>query len=99
MAEGLQKQEEEMMDSSPDPMDMEIYLTKPRQKVVRALQSAVCVLLSAVLIINIQLKRLFKSIITLPPPLTPQLLFQTSAAGGLAPDSVSTGFLNPPHVS
>uniref|UniRef100_A0AAQ4QHD9 non-specific serine/threonine protein kinase n=1 Tax=Gasterosteus aculeatus aculeatus TaxID=481459 RepID=A0AAQ4QHD9_GASAC len=33
VAEGLQKQEEEMMDSSPDPMDMEIYLTKPRQKV------------------------------------------------------------------
>uniref|UniRef100_A0A8C7XHM0 non-specific serine/threonine protein kinase n=1 Tax=Oryzias sinensis TaxID=183150 RepID=A0A8C7XHM0_9TELE len=33
VAEGLQKQEEEMMDSSPDPMDMEVYLTKPRQKV------------------------------------------------------------------
>ena len=35
VAVGLQKQEEEMMDSSPDPMDMEAYLTKPRQKVVR----------------------------------------------------------------
>uniref|UniRef100_A0A669EXG0 non-specific serine/threonine protein kinase n=2 Tax=Pseudocrenilabrinae TaxID=318546 RepID=A0A669EXG0_ORENI len=33
VAEGLQKQEEEMMDSSPDPMDMEVYLTKPRLKV------------------------------------------------------------------
>uniref|UniRef100_A0A665VE26 non-specific serine/threonine protein kinase n=1 Tax=Echeneis naucrates TaxID=173247 RepID=A0A665VE26_ECHNA len=33
VAEGLQKQEEEMMDSSPDPMDMEVYLTKPRHKV------------------------------------------------------------------
>uniref|UniRef100_A0A8D3CUG0 non-specific serine/threonine protein kinase n=1 Tax=Scophthalmus maximus TaxID=52904 RepID=A0A8D3CUG0_SCOMX len=33
VADGLQKQEEEMMDSSPDPMDMEVYLTKPRQKV------------------------------------------------------------------
>uniref|UniRef100_A0A667ZM06 non-specific serine/threonine protein kinase n=1 Tax=Myripristis murdjan TaxID=586833 RepID=A0A667ZM06_9TELE len=33
VAVGLQKQEEEMMDSSPDPMDMEVYLTKPRQKV------------------------------------------------------------------
>uniref|UniRef100_A0AAQ5ZLR9 non-specific serine/threonine protein kinase n=1 Tax=Amphiprion ocellaris TaxID=80972 RepID=A0AAQ5ZLR9_AMPOC len=32
VAEGLQKQEEEMMDSSPDPMDMEVYLTKPRLK-------------------------------------------------------------------
>lgn len=36
VAEGLQKQEEEMMDSSPDPMDMEVYLTKPRLKVVLA---------------------------------------------------------------
>lgn len=35
VADRLQKQEEEMMDSSPDPMDMEVYLTKPRQKVVR----------------------------------------------------------------
>lgn len=35
MAEGLQKQEEEMMDSSPDPMDMEVYLTKIKHKVVR----------------------------------------------------------------
>lgn len=34
MAESLQKQEEEMMDSSPDPMDMEIYLTKIKHKVV-----------------------------------------------------------------
>lgn len=34
MADSLQKQEEEMMDSSPDPMDMEVYLTKPRLKVV-----------------------------------------------------------------
>uniref|UniRef100_A0A8C5HA23 non-specific serine/threonine protein kinase n=1 Tax=Gouania willdenowi TaxID=441366 RepID=A0A8C5HA23_GOUWI len=33
VAEGLQKQEEEMMDSSPYPMDMEAYLTKPRLKV------------------------------------------------------------------
>uniref|UniRef100_A0A6Q2XYT2 non-specific serine/threonine protein kinase n=1 Tax=Esox lucius TaxID=8010 RepID=A0A6Q2XYT2_ESOLU len=33
VADGLQKQEEEMMDSSPDPMDMEMYLTKPRLKV------------------------------------------------------------------
>uniref|UniRef100_A0A7N8YKX2 non-specific serine/threonine protein kinase n=1 Tax=Mastacembelus armatus TaxID=205130 RepID=A0A7N8YKX2_9TELE len=33
VADGLQKQEEEMMDSSPDPMDMEVYLTKPRHKV------------------------------------------------------------------
>uniref|UniRef100_A0A8C4GEC6 non-specific serine/threonine protein kinase n=1 Tax=Dicentrarchus labrax TaxID=13489 RepID=A0A8C4GEC6_DICLA len=33
VAEGLQKQEEEMMDSSPDPMDMEVYLTKIRHKV------------------------------------------------------------------
>uniref|UniRef100_A0A8C6UQS9 non-specific serine/threonine protein kinase n=1 Tax=Neogobius melanostomus TaxID=47308 RepID=A0A8C6UQS9_9GOBI len=33
VAVGLQKQEEEMMDSSPDPMDMEVYLTKPRLKV------------------------------------------------------------------
>uniref|UniRef100_A0A672I1Z3 non-specific serine/threonine protein kinase n=1 Tax=Salarias fasciatus TaxID=181472 RepID=A0A672I1Z3_SALFA len=33
VADSLQKQEEEMMDSSPDPMDMEVYLTKPRQKV------------------------------------------------------------------
>uniref|UniRef100_A0A673CKQ0 non-specific serine/threonine protein kinase n=1 Tax=Sphaeramia orbicularis TaxID=375764 RepID=A0A673CKQ0_9TELE len=33
VAVGLQKQEEEMMDSSPDPMDMEVYLTKPRHKV------------------------------------------------------------------
>uniref|UniRef100_A0A8C6PQ32 non-specific serine/threonine protein kinase n=1 Tax=Nothobranchius furzeri TaxID=105023 RepID=A0A8C6PQ32_NOTFU len=33
VAEGLHKQEEEMMDSSPDPMDMEVYLTKPRLKV------------------------------------------------------------------
>uniref|UniRef100_A0A3Q2P5D4 non-specific serine/threonine protein kinase n=1 Tax=Fundulus heteroclitus TaxID=8078 RepID=A0A3Q2P5D4_FUNHE len=33
VADGLQKQEEEMMDSSPDPMDMEAYLTKPRHKV------------------------------------------------------------------
>uniref|UniRef100_A0A3Q0S6Y5 non-specific serine/threonine protein kinase n=1 Tax=Amphilophus citrinellus TaxID=61819 RepID=A0A3Q0S6Y5_AMPCI len=33
VAEGLQKQEEEMMDSSPDPMDMEVYLTKPKHKV------------------------------------------------------------------
>ncbi|KAK1893472.1 RAC-alpha serine/threonine-protein kinase [Dissostichus eleginoides] len=33
VAEGLQKQEEEMIDLSPDPMDMEVYLTKPRQKV------------------------------------------------------------------
>lgn len=35
MADRLQKQQEEMMDSSPDPMDMEVYLTKPRLKVVR----------------------------------------------------------------
>lgn len=34
VAVGLQKQEEEMMDPSPDPMDMEAYLTKPRLKVV-----------------------------------------------------------------
>lgn len=34
VAEGLQKQEEEMMDSSPDPMDMEVCLTKIRHKVV-----------------------------------------------------------------
>lgn len=34
VADGLQKQEEEMMDSEPDPMDMEMYLTKPRLKVV-----------------------------------------------------------------
>uniref|UniRef100_A0A4W5PKC7 non-specific serine/threonine protein kinase n=1 Tax=Hucho hucho TaxID=62062 RepID=A0A4W5PKC7_9TELE len=33
VADGLQKEEEEMMDSSPDPMDMEMYLTKPRLKV------------------------------------------------------------------
>uniref|UniRef100_A0A674NW68 non-specific serine/threonine protein kinase n=1 Tax=Takifugu rubripes TaxID=31033 RepID=A0A674NW68_TAKRU len=33
VAEGLQKQEEEMMDSSPDPMDMEVCLTKIRHKV------------------------------------------------------------------
>uniref|UniRef100_A0A8B9GPU2 non-specific serine/threonine protein kinase n=1 Tax=Astyanax mexicanus TaxID=7994 RepID=A0A8B9GPU2_ASTMX len=33
VADSLQKQEEEMMDSSPDPMDMEMYLTKPRHKV------------------------------------------------------------------
>ncbi|KAG9336539.1 hypothetical protein JZ751_002886 [Albula glossodonta] len=33
VADSLQKQEEEMMDSSPDPMDMEMYLTKPRLKV------------------------------------------------------------------
>ena len=36
VADGLQKQEEEMMESEPDPMDMEMYLTKPRLKVVRA---------------------------------------------------------------
>ncbi|TWW72235.1 RAC-alpha serine/threonine-protein kinase [Takifugu flavidus] len=35
VAEGLQKQEEEMMDSSPDPMDMEVCLTKIRHKVGR----------------------------------------------------------------
>lgn len=34
VAESLQKQEEEMMDSSPDPMDMEVCLTKIRHKVV-----------------------------------------------------------------
>uniref|UniRef100_A0AAZ3RZK8 non-specific serine/threonine protein kinase n=1 Tax=Oncorhynchus tshawytscha TaxID=74940 RepID=A0AAZ3RZK8_ONCTS len=33
VADGLQKQEEERMDSSPDPMDMEMYLTKPKLKV------------------------------------------------------------------
>ncbi|XP_057200399.1 RAC-alpha serine/threonine-protein kinase [Triplophysa rosa] len=33
VANSLHKQEEEMMDSSPDPMDMEMYLTKPRHKV------------------------------------------------------------------
>ncbi|XP_070985020.1 RAC-alpha serine/threonine-protein kinase-like isoform X2 [Oncorhynchus clarkii lewisi] len=33
VADSLQKEEEEMMDSSPDPMDMEMYLTKPRLKV------------------------------------------------------------------
>uniref|UniRef100_A0AAY4CX60 non-specific serine/threonine protein kinase n=1 Tax=Denticeps clupeoides TaxID=299321 RepID=A0AAY4CX60_9TELE len=33
VADGLQKQEEEMMDDSPDPMNMEVYLTKPRLKV------------------------------------------------------------------
>uniref|UniRef100_A0A4W4HBZ7 non-specific serine/threonine protein kinase n=1 Tax=Electrophorus electricus TaxID=8005 RepID=A0A4W4HBZ7_ELEEL len=33
VADSLQKQEEELMDSSPDPMDMEMYLTKPRHKV------------------------------------------------------------------
>lgn len=48
VAEGLQKQEEEMMDSSPDPMDMEVYLTKPRQKVVRPIYTAVYHLLPAV---------------------------------------------------
>uniref|UniRef100_A0AAY5JXX6 non-specific serine/threonine protein kinase n=1 Tax=Esox lucius TaxID=8010 RepID=A0AAY5JXX6_ESOLU len=32
VADGLQKQEEERMDSSPDPMDMEMYLTKPKLK-------------------------------------------------------------------
>uniref|UniRef100_A0AAY4CX55 non-specific serine/threonine protein kinase n=1 Tax=Denticeps clupeoides TaxID=299321 RepID=A0AAY4CX55_9TELE len=32
VADGLQKQEEEMMDDSPDPMNMEVYLTKPRLK-------------------------------------------------------------------
>lgn len=37
MAESLQKQEEEMMDSSPDPMDMEVCLTKIRHKVVGAI--------------------------------------------------------------
>lgn len=39
MAEGLQKQEEEMMDSSPDPMDMEVYLTKIKHKVVRSIRT------------------------------------------------------------
>uniref|UniRef100_A0A8C9TYP7 non-specific serine/threonine protein kinase n=1 Tax=Scleropages formosus TaxID=113540 RepID=A0A8C9TYP7_SCLFO len=33
VADSLQRQEEEMMDSSPDPMDVEVYLTKPRLKV------------------------------------------------------------------
>ncbi|XDV41657.1 hypothetical protein PO909_010476 [Leuciscus waleckii] len=33
VADSLQKQEEERMDSSPDPMDMEMYLSKPRLKV------------------------------------------------------------------
>ena len=41
VAEGLQKQEEEMIDLSPDPMDMEVYLTKPRQKVVWPFDPAV----------------------------------------------------------
>lgn len=40
VAEGLQKQEEEMMDSSPDPMDMEVYLTKIRHKVVRTIYTS-----------------------------------------------------------
>jgi len=34
VADSLQKQEEERIDSSPDPMDMEMYLSKPRLKVV-----------------------------------------------------------------
>ncbi|XP_051954778.1 RAC-alpha serine/threonine-protein kinase-like isoform X2 [Xyrauchen texanus] len=33
VADSLQKQEAERMDSSPDPMDMEMYLSKPRLKV------------------------------------------------------------------
>uniref|UniRef100_A0A672M1Q8 non-specific serine/threonine protein kinase n=1 Tax=Sinocyclocheilus grahami TaxID=75366 RepID=A0A672M1Q8_SINGR len=33
VADSLHKQEEERMDSSPDPMDMEVYLSKPRLKV------------------------------------------------------------------
>ncbi|KAG1928732.1 RAC-beta serine/threonine-protein kinase [Pimephales promelas] len=33
VADSLQKQEEERIDSSPDPMDMEMYLSKPRLKV------------------------------------------------------------------
>uniref|UniRef100_A0A9J8DBG1 non-specific serine/threonine protein kinase n=1 Tax=Cyprinus carpio carpio TaxID=630221 RepID=A0A9J8DBG1_CYPCA len=33
VADSLQKQEEDRMDSSPDPMDMEMYLSKPRLKV------------------------------------------------------------------
>uniref|UniRef100_A0A673GWN8 non-specific serine/threonine protein kinase n=1 Tax=Sinocyclocheilus rhinocerous TaxID=307959 RepID=A0A673GWN8_9TELE len=32
VADSLHKQEEERMDSSPDPMDMEVYLSKPRLK-------------------------------------------------------------------
>lgn len=46
VAEGLQKQEEEMIDLSPDPMDMEVYLTKPRQKVVRPVWPCCVALLS-----------------------------------------------------
>uniref|UniRef100_A0A8C2IGX7 non-specific serine/threonine protein kinase n=1 Tax=Cyprinus carpio TaxID=7962 RepID=A0A8C2IGX7_CYPCA len=33
VADSLHKQEEERLDSSPDPMDMEMYLSKPRLKV------------------------------------------------------------------
>ncbi|KAL2098661.1 hypothetical protein ACEWY4_005141 [Coilia grayii] len=33
VADGIQKQAEEMMEEEPDPMDMEMYLTKPRLKV------------------------------------------------------------------
>ncbi|MEQ2291626.1 RAC-alpha serine/threonine-protein kinase [Ameca splendens] len=32
VTDSLSKQEEEMMDSSPEPMDLEVYLTKPRHK-------------------------------------------------------------------
>ncbi len=39
VADSLQKQEEERMDSSPDPMDMEMYLSKPRLKVVESFLS------------------------------------------------------------
>uniref|UniRef100_A0A673L9V2 RAC-alpha serine/threonine-protein kinase-like n=1 Tax=Sinocyclocheilus rhinocerous TaxID=307959 RepID=A0A673L9V2_9TELE len=34
VSDSLQKQEEEMMDASPEHMDMEMFLTKPRLKVV-----------------------------------------------------------------
>lgn len=40
VADSLQKQEEDRMDSSPDPMDMEMYLSKPRLKVVESFLSS-----------------------------------------------------------
>lgn len=105
VADRLQKQEEEMMDSSPDPMDMEVYLTKPRQKVVRP--NLPC---SFIFPDIVTFQCLILSLITPPCSHTPPhpiflllslATFHTlpaSAVGDLAADEMSPRF-HKPHMS